>query len=206
MVNVPALRVAVVILAAGRSVRMGRPKMLLPWGTGTILAHQVGLWRELGAVQVGVVCAADDHAIAAELDRLAVPAGNRLVNPDPARGMFSSIQCAAAWAGWPADVTHWVVALGDQPHVRRDTLRALLEFARNHPGRICQPRCEGRLGHPVVMPAAVFWAIAASAASTLRAFLDAQGPGVAACEVSDPGLALDVDTPEDYRRALAIAE
>src|SRR5262245_9128299 len=103
------LVLATAILAAGASTRMGRPKLRPAWEHTTVLGHLVGLWQEAGAGQVAVVCAADDAPIAAECDRLGVPGEKRIVNPEPGRGMFSSIQCAARWPGWRADVTHWAI-------------------------------------------------------------------------------------------------
>src|ERR1041385_3317108 len=119
----------VVVLAAGRSGRMGQPKLLLPWQGRTVLSHLLAEWKKLGASQIVVVVARDAKAIHAELDRLGFPARDRVENPAPDRGMFSSIQCAARWRGWKRGLTHWDITLGDQPHVRETTLRALLDFA-----------------------------------------------------------------------------
>src|SRR5437764_10462403 len=91
-----------VILAAGRSSRMGRPKLLLPWGATSALGHLIEQWRKLGAHQIAVVCAAGDTGMQAELDRLKFPIECRIFNEAPERGMFSSIQCAARWSGWQA--------------------------------------------------------------------------------------------------------
>src|SRR6185436_8801746 len=104
----------VVVLAAGQSSRMGRPKLLLPWGNTTVLGHLIRQWQELGAGQVAVVCAASDAAIHAELDHLGVAADQRIINPAPERGMFSSVQAAARWNGWRSDLSHWGIVLGDQ--------------------------------------------------------------------------------------------
>jgi molybdenum cofactor cytidylyltransferase len=139
-----------IILAAGASSRMGQPKMLLPWGNTTVVGHLVDLWRQLGAKQVAVVCAAGDAALATELDRVGLPATDRISNPQPERGMFSSIRCAAAWEGWHADLTHWVVVLGDQPHLRLESLRPLIDFAAVHPESVCQPSWNGHGRHPVL--------------------------------------------------------
>src|SRR5258706_9157205 len=109
--------VAVVLLGAGASSRMGKPKMLLPWAQSTILGHLIELWKQLGAEQIAVVSAPEDAALNAELDRVDLRAEDRIVNPDPGRGMFSSIQCAAEWNGWNANITHWAIVLGDQPHL-----------------------------------------------------------------------------------------
>jgi molybdenum cofactor cytidylyltransferase len=190
----------VVILAAGRSRRMGRAKLLLPWRTTTVLGHLLREWEQLGARQVGVVCAGDGTEVRKELDRLGVPAKNRIVNPDPDRGMFSSIQCATWWPGWDAAVTHWVVTLGDQPHLRRETLQALLHFGAAHPEKICQPLRNGRRKHPVLLPKHAWMALGNSTAGDLKQFLEQHTDDQGGFESEDAGLDSDMDTPEDYER------
>src|ERR1035438_4891955 len=106
-----AYAVGVVILGAGRSSRMGRPKLLLPWGKTSVLGHLIAQWQALGAKQIAVVCAAADQAVFVELERLGFPATNRICNPAPDRGMFSSVQCAAQWEGWQPALTHWAIVL-----------------------------------------------------------------------------------------------
>ena len=122
----PDVSVAAVILAAGASARMGRPKLLLPWGGTSVLGHLIHQWTELGAGQIAVVVAAGDQTIQRELDRLGFAPEHRIPNPQPERGMFSSIQCAARWTGWHNSATHWSIVLGDQPHLKLETLRALI--------------------------------------------------------------------------------
>ena len=151
-----AFRLAAVLLAAGRSSRMGRPKLLLPWGETSVLGHLIGQWQVLKAEQIAVVCAADDLLIQAELDRLGFSAGDRIVNAAPERGMFSSIQCAAQWPGWRADLTHWAIVLGDQPHISRETLQTIVAFSAANPEQICLPKQGGHRRHPVVLPRQAF--------------------------------------------------
>ena len=192
----------VVLLAAGRSTRMGRPKLLLPWGRTSVLGHLVRQWHALGAKQIAVVCAPDDAAMRLELDRLGFPALDRIINPAPQRGMFSSTQCAAQWPGWDAAITHWAIVLGDQPHLEPQTLRSVLKFSAAHPASVCQPARLGRPRHPVLLPKAIFRRLATSTAPTLKEFLAASSRRVALCELDDPGLDLDIDRPEDYQQAL----
>ncbi len=195
-----AFQFAAVILAAGGSRRMGQPKLLLPWGNSSILGHLLEQWRNLGAAQTGIVCAPDHEPLELELQRLGFSKSECIYNPEPQAGMFRSVQCAAAWRGWQSGLTHWVMALGDQPHVRAGTLGRLLEFARANASRVSQPTLHGRPRHPVILPKPIFQALETTKCSTLREFLSLQC--VAGCEIDDPGLDLDIDRPEDYRRAL----
>jgi CTP:molybdopterin cytidylyltransferase MocA len=118
--------------------------------------------------------------------------------------MFSSVQCAARWSGWNAELTHWVIVLGDQPHLRPDTLRALLDFARKQSNQVCQPSRRGRPRHPVVAPKPEFIKLKDSRAGTLKEFLQTMSSGAALCELDDPGLDFDMDTPPDYEQALRL--
>ena len=181
---------------------MGKPKLLLPWGGTTVLGHLIEQWQALGAKQIAVVCAPGDLAVRAELDRLGLPEANRIYNPAPARGMFSSIQCAAQWPGWPAVLTHWAIVLGDQPHLQPQTLRRVLEFSAAQPAKLCQPAHRGHGRHPVLLPKPLFRELAASTAATLKEFLAARPEEVVLCEVDDPGMEVDIDRPEDYARAV----
>jgi molybdenum cofactor cytidylyltransferase len=192
-----------VILGAGRSVRMGRPKLLLPWGQKSVLGHLLSQWSAAGASQVAIVHAAQDGPILAELDQLGFRARERIENPNTDRGMFSSIVCAAQWVGWDASLTHWAIVLGDQPHLKHGTLLNLIEFAKHRPEKICQPMRNGKHRHPVVMPKTVFQELASSTANSLKEFLLTRE--VAGFEWDDPGLDLDMDRPEDYQRAMVLA-
>lgn len=195
------MRLGVVILAAGGSRRMGRPKLLLPWGGGTVVEHLVKEWRALGAEQISAVVSTElpelDHVLA-ELEV------ETIVNADPERGMFSSIQSAAHWSGWNDELTHVVVTLGDQPHLCRSTLEALVAFGGDNPEAICQPALAGRAKHPVLFPRSPFREIGDDEGPTLAHFLSAREGSRKMVAVDDPGLALDLDTPGDYGRALML--
>ena len=200
-----AFSVGVIILAAGQSARMGQPKLLLPWGETSVLGHLSEQWRALEAKQIAVVCAPGDVAVRGELDRLGFAEENRIGNPAPERGMFSSIQCAAQWPGWQATLTHWAIVLGDQPHLQPQTLRRVLDFSAAHPATVCQPARRGHGRHPVIVPQALFGQLAVSTAATLKEFLAARPREISFCELDDPGLEVDIDRPEDYDKAIGMA-
>jgi molybdenum cofactor cytidylyltransferase len=200
----PGIVMGVVVLAAGASSRMGRPKLLLPWGDSTILGHLLAQWRELDARQIAIVCAEAHSELDVEMDRLGIPAGARIYNPRPEDGMFGSIRCAARWRGWSAELTHWIITLGDQPHVRLETLRALIEFGAGHPTHVCQPARNRRARHPVLLPGAMFAQLADAKEEHLKQFLLNRAEQRALREMDDPGLDFDLDRPEDYERALQL--
>jgi Uncharacterized MobA-related protein len=195
-----AFRFGVVILGAGASRRMGTPKLLLNWGSTTVIGHLLQQWNILGATQIAVVRATGATALDQELNNLGLSHANRIINPDPERGMFSSIQTAGAWNGWSDTLTHFVITLGDQPHLQQSTLAALIEFCRIHPNSICQPGRFGRFRHPVMMSREYFFALTKTAAANLGEFLSRYQTERRMVEIDDPGLDLDLDTPEDYAR------
>ena len=190
----------VIILAAGASVRMGCPKLLLPWQDTTVIGHIIRQWRDLGTAQIVVVHRPNDTPLFVELDKLNFSSQNRVENPQPERGMFSSILCAAQWNGWNDDISSHAIVLGDQPHLHLDTLRALMEFHFSHPGAICQPFFGDHERHPVFLPRRAFDSLKTTRAKTLKDFLKHISSPAVQYPMNDPGLALDMDTPKDYTR------
>ena len=73
------IALGVVILGAGASSRMGRPKLLLPWGDTSIVGHLIRQWHLLGAEQIAIVCRAGDKPLTDELNRLDFPPTARIV-------------------------------------------------------------------------------------------------------------------------------
>lgn len=196
------LPTGVVILGAGASSRMGRPKLLLPWRDTTVIGHIIGQWRTLGALQIAVVLRQNDAALTAELDRLNLPQSDRIINPRPEHGMFSSILSAANWNGWKPEIASFAIALGDQPHLRLDMLRALLNSHSEHPDTVCQPEFQGRPRHPVFLPRLIFNELKTTDAETLKIFLKLIPRPAVQYPVDDAALSLDLDTPEDYIKAM----
>ncbi len=182
---------------------MGQPKLLLPWGTTSIVGHLLRQWTAAGALQVCVVHSDQDHVLSNELDRLGVSLSCRVANNRPDADMFSSILCGAASDCWLPAISHCAIVLGDQPHLRSSTLSMLIEQGRRNPEKITQPIANGHRHHPVLLPMKMLRSLPKSGARTLREFLKSRE--VVGVECDDPGLDLDIDRPEDYRRALAIA-
>jgi molybdenum cofactor cytidylyltransferase len=193
---------AVVILAAGRARRMGKPKLVLPWHGSTIIAHEIETWRHL-ADDVRVVCGPRPDPIQDELDRLEFLEAARIENPSPDDGMFSSIRWAAQ-AQWPNDLSHFAIVLGDQPHLNRCTFEKLLHFAEEEFESICQPRHGVKRGHPVILPRQFFFKLADTWAEKLSDYLADER--VELCDVDDPGIEFDINIPADYEAALKVEQ
>ena len=185
---------------------MGRPKLLLPWQDSTVIAHLLATYTRLGIQQIVVVMAASDKDLQKELERLQFDSKHWVINPQPEEGMFSSIQCAARWRGWNACLTHWIISLGDQPHLLKSTIAELIKFSADHSDKICQPEWQGRPKHPVVLPRTFFKELASHHGPHLKIYLEDRSTQRQVCPSNDPGLDLDIDYPADYQEALRLIE
>jgi CTP:molybdopterin cytidylyltransferase MocA len=176
---------------------MGRCKPLLPLGERPVIRHLVDTLFEAGLDAVVVVTGAEGAAIGRALAGLAVIL---VGNPDPESDMAGSLRCGLRAS--PEDATALLVCLADHPLVSAATVRALLARHRAEPAAILIPTCDGRSGHPVLLPRPVADEI--FTLPTLRDVVHRTPQRCRRLEVADPGVTLDMDTPEDYRRALAL--
>lgn len=187
-----------IVLAAGGGSRMGRPKMLLPVGGHPLLQHVVDAGVEAGLRPLAVVLGAGAAEVAVALR---LPPGAAIVRcPDWAEGQSASLRAGLTAA--PPDAGAAVILLGDQPEVRPEAVRALLEARRLRGAPAARAAYRGRPGHPVLLGRETWPAL-----MRLRGDAGARGPlaalpgGVELVEVGgDPPA--DVDTPEDYARLL----
>jgi molybdenum cofactor cytidylyltransferase len=203
MQPVPPISFGALVLGAGGSTRMGQPKLLLPWRENNVIGHIIQTWRNLGVCGIAIVTRPDDTALAAELDRQNIFPTQRIENSNHAEGMFSSVLCAAKWAAQQTEISHWAIILGDQPHLRSEDLRSLVDLQAQNRAAICQLMCGGKTGHPVMLPHSLIQELAASTTDTLKDFLKLTVAPRVQLEVSDAGLLLDMDTPDDYKRLTA---
>jgi molybdenum cofactor cytidylyltransferase len=181
------------VLAAGGSRRLGRPKQLLPYAGGTLLGHVVDVARSCDFDQlVVVVGGAADVRSEVDLDGAEV-----VVNDAYGAGCSSSI--AAALDVVRGDVL--VLMLGDQPGVTAETVHALLAGRGDATLAVC--RYDDGRGHPIAFDRSVYGDLAdLHGDKGVWKLLD-RGP---VTEVPVPGaIPLDVDTEEDYAAVLAAA-
>lgn len=188
--------VAGLVLGAGGSKRLGRPKQLLPYGDGTLLGHVVGVARSCGLHQtvVAVGGAADEVRAGVDLDGTDV-----VVNDAYGEGCSSSIAAAIRGAVDPrCDVL--VLMLGDQPGVTKDTVATLLAGRRDAPLALCA--YDDGPGHPIAFGHSMFGALTALHGDKgVWRLLDERAADVVRVPVAGP-IPLDVDTQEDYEAVL----
>jgi molybdenum cofactor cytidylyltransferase len=193
--------IAAVILAAGRSRRMGRPKMSLPWKDGTtLIAHMVSIFQDADAEPI-VVVAGENCVIVEELLRgLEV---NILANPETTDAeMLDSVKIGLK--SLDIKIVEAVLIMpGDHPLLLPSTVCALCAAWRGRLDRIIAPSFGGRRGHPLLIPNALWPEILALGEGvSLRDFLNRYEADIEYLVVEDPGVRFDVDTPEDYENAL----
>jgi molybdenum cofactor cytidylyltransferase len=182
------------------SRRMGRPKMLLPFGEKPLLARVVeNLLSVSGISPIVVVTGHNAQEIREAVREYTV---NIAHNPDyAAGGMLSSVQTGVR--ALPADCGAFLLALGDQPGVRPETLLALLAAWRETDAPIVRPVYDGKHGHPVLFAARCEPEILALPAdATLKDAVIRHAADIWEVAVTDPAILDDIDTPEDYERAL----
>lgn len=182
---------------------MGRPKALLPWGEGTVLAHHRSVWNLAGARQMAVVVDPANATVLDELRRLNW--AHVIENNHPEDGMMSSLRAASDWAHWCADLQSVVVVLVDQPQFPLEGVNSLMELATCHADEICQPQCEGRRGHPVVLPVEVFAGLASTPAATMRDYLSGLPVPRRVLQVETSWWLEDMNVPGAYERILELS-
>jgi molybdenum cofactor cytidylyltransferase len=183
--------VAGVVLAAGASTRLGRPKQDVVLGRETLLERAVRVAGEAGLSPVIVVVREAKYLQPLEQRGAVV-----LLNPKAHEGMAASIRCGVAWA--KANGAHGVVLMTcDQPGLRPEHLRALAAEQAITTGSAY----EGRVGVPAYFPAAAFDLLL-----SLEGDRGARDLLQDAASIPQRALNVDVDTEEDFRVAQILFE
>ena len=183
------------ILAAGESRRMGTPKALLTIGGETFLGRLV---HTASSVCDPVLVVLGYHAgvIRGSID---VPS---VINPDPERGMLSSLQCGLR--ALPPDTEAIIFTPVDYPNVEAGTFLRIAATFRTEMCEVVIPRYQGTKGHPVCVSRKVLHAlldapVTSRADDILGGFLGT----TRFIDVDDPAITADIDTPADYAQLLA---
>ena len=196
---------AAIILAAGESSRMGRPKALLPDSGGRpFVVRLAGTFATAGVPNIIVVVGSHTAAaISGVLDTASLRVAPTVVtNPDPARGQVSSL-----WIGLDeaerVGAEAVLVTLVDIPMVAVATVDRVLGAWQEQRAPIVRPAFRGRHGHPVLFDRSVFPELRnAPLDEGARAVVHAHAEDIRNVDVDDEGCVTDVDTPEDYDKLI----
>jgi molybdenum cofactor cytidylyltransferase len=191
-----------IVLAAGRSSRMGRAKATLSAGDGhTFLTRIVRTFLDAGVDDVIVVVGHDADAIAASFSESGLPA-RFVVNREYDRGQLSSLLAGLNAIDRPG-VSAVLVTLVDVPLVAASTVRAVVDSYRRSRTPIVRPTSGDRHGHPLLIDRSVFGALRAADPSTgAKPIVRAHASAAGDIAVDDEGAFTDIDTEEDYRNVI----
>lgn len=193
--------IAGIILAAGRSSRMGRDKALLPYRGSTFLGHLIETLRQPRISFLRIVLGENADAARA---KITLEPPQIVLNPNPDEPQLASLQLALR--SIPEQIVDGaLVCLVDHPCVERETVKLLLDRFYQAGKRIVIPTFSGRRGHPVLFAASLFRELlAAPLDQGARAVVHKFAGEVLEVPTQDEGVILDIDDPETYRRIASV--
>ncbi len=208
----PPTALVAIIPAAGLSRRMGRPKLLLPWRGSTVISHLVGELRAAGISQILVVIRSSDVALTAAVAAAGATPVHPPVDPPDMRssvefGLRTATGHSAGNAATSDDAlesTAWLLIPADHPIVSRSTVDALRAAWDPSKRQILIPTYGGKRGHPTLFSSDFAREVPQIPPHCgLNWLVKQNSPSIHEVPVTDPGVIIDLDTPEDYQALLA---
>jgi molybdenum cofactor cytidylyltransferase len=200
-----------IIPAAGHSRRMGQPKLLLPWRGSTVIAHLVGELLAAGLSQILVVVRSSDIALTSAVEST----GATVVRPpnDPPdmrssvelglQAAFKTLATSGAAVDSPQSETGWLLIPADHPIVSRSTVDALRAAWQPRARQILIPTYSGKRGHPTLFSGDFACEVPGIPLDCgLNWLVKQNSQSIREVPVTDPGVIIDLDTPEDYQALL----
>jgi molybdenum cofactor cytidylyltransferase len=186
--------VAAILLAAGRSERMGAFKPLLPFGNQTVLDSAIRTFQDAGISSIVVVCGWKASEIQKHLE------GSDMIlalNPDPSGDMGSSIACGVQEL--PSSTDAVLISPADLPSIPTIVVTDVIN-AWQAGSRLVVPTWRSRGGHPVLVDRAYFSELLTlDPANGLRGLFSEHAAEVTRLPVNSEYIARDLDTWDDYR-------
>ena len=190
--------IAAVVLAAGESRRMGRPKALLPIEGQTFIERIVAALGQAGLEKIFVVLGHNAENMAQKIAHLPVTV---LINPDYPKGQLSSLQVALRYLRADEDCHGILVHLVDHPYIDPRLVKLLTARFLESGKLIVVPRFDGKRGHPVIFARSLFGELLhAPLEQGAKAVVNAHRAETLEIDTTDEGITLDIDTPELYRQ------
>ena len=187
--------ISAIVLAAGKSERMGRPKALLEFRGRTFLDNILQAISR-SSIEHSVIVVGHHRR---EIEN-AVRSASMVFNPDYEQGMVTSLQTGIR--AMPPESIGAFLFLVDHPVVETETIEAMISSAAAD--RIVQPTFKGRRGHPVFFGADVLREILRLPSSQGADVVVRRDPArIIEIPVNTPGVLTDIDTPEEYEKLLS---
>jgi molybdenum cofactor cytidylyltransferase len=183
------MNISAIVLAAGRSVRMGRQKLLLPWSDTTVLGKVVQTLQNAGVADMIIVT---NSETANSISDLKLPV---TLNDDGE--MLASIQCGLRAIKPSAEAA--LICLGDQPQIEEGSARRVCEAFEKTGAHLVVPSYQMKRGHPW-LAARPIWSeiLAMEEGQSMRGFMKAHSNEIHYAILDTPTILQDLDTPEDY--------
>lgn len=183
-----------IVLAAGKSTRMKKQKMLLPFNGKTIVESVIQKIHPVLKSNVVVVLGSHYNEIKQRISNLQVAS---CFNKNFEAGMLSSVICG--FNALPDDTEAAMVFLGDQPQISTDVIQKVAEAWKKSGKGIVIPTFNGKRGHPVLIETKYKSEIKELDSSKgLRQLMVENLNDIAEVEMAQPEILRDIDTPEDY--------
>lgn len=189
--------ISALILAAGQSKRMGRPKMLLPWGELTVIEQVVKTFLNAGVEDIVVVTGGAREQVDKAIESYPV---QRVHNSDYEKGeMLSSLQLGLSKLSQPVQAA--LIGLGDQPQVQQRSVRLVCEAYQESQSRLVVPSFQMRRGHPWLV-ARTLWQeiLALTPLESARDFLNRHAAEIHYVDMQTSSILADLDTLQDYQK------
>lgn len=190
--------ITVLVLAAGRSSRMGDLKPLLKIGAKTVLERVISVFTEAGIKDVRVILGYRHSELLPQIEECGA---SWIRNYQWEQGMFSSVKAGVAAIGGLTRC--FLVMPVDIPMVEPATIDKLVDVFDQSGKFVCYPTFRGKRGHPPVISTQYRYEILQwENPGGLGGFLKQKRADAIDVDVEDEGILLDIDTPEDYRNLL----
>jgi len=190
--------IVAVILSAGESSRMGRPKALLPIDGVRFVEKIVSTLKSTDVGNIIVVLGHNAEEMRRKISDLPVTI---LINHDYKQGQLSSLQVAIRHlesSGGPVD--GMLVHLVDHPYIEAKLVNLMIDRFYETKKLIVVPRFQDRRGHPVIFARALFSELlAAGTDQGAKPVVHAHRDDTLEIDTDDKGVLIDIDTPEEYR-------
>lgn len=190
--------ISAVILSAGESSRMGRPKALLPIEGQNFIERIVGALTQSQAGRIVVVLGHNADEMRRQIEHLSI---DIVINTEYKNGQLSSLQAAIRHIEKENRCDGMLVHLVDHPYIDRRLVDLMIQRFYETKKLIVVPRHQQKRGHPVIFSRALFEELlSAPADQGAKAVVNAHRQETLEIEWQDEGITLDIDTPELYRR------